>query len=135
MIADLDIFNPNNWDALRHAHECRIYLDDNATNYVILDEVDYLWAIQWRWNLLRYHSGGRAEKWYARRAISLYNDGVRCGTQTVLLHIEIMKRTGIEPPTPAHTLVDHLNDKSLDCRRVNLQWATHAMNNRRKRRA
>ena len=119
----LDIFDPNTW--LPPPHEYRIYLDNNAHNYAIVDEIDYYWAIEWRWNIKRC----RRLKEYARRAISTYHEGgERKGSQTIYLHIEIMKKTGKQPPTVFHIMVDHRNGKSLDCRRHNLRWATPRMN-------
>ena len=40
----LDPLDPNVWPA----HEHRIYGDDNANVYAVVDEDDYLWAIKWK---------------------------------------------------------------------------------------
>jgi len=123
----LDFFDPNTWQC--EPHEFRIYLDDRATHWAVVDEEDYHWAIRWRWNL-KQSGGRRGFKPYARRAVSTYYpDGSRLGSDSVYLHIEIMKRSGVPPPSPNHILVDHRNGKSLNCRRSNLRWATYGMNN------
>lgn len=119
----LDTFDPNTWGIV--PYEYRVYLDNNAQQWAIVDEIDYQWAIEYRWNIKRC----RYFKEYARRAISTYHeDGTRKGSQTYYLHIEIMKRTGKIPPTAFHKIVDHRNGNSLDCRRHNLRWATPRMN-------
>ena len=44
------------------------------------------------------------------------------------LHKEVLKRTGVLPPTPLHRIGDHKNGNRLDNRRDNLRWATPQMN-------
>lgn len=119
-----DPFDPNNWKPSRH--EFRIYGDDNAQTWAVVDEEDYQWAIQWRW-CWKYSRGGKR---YLKRAARL-SGGRGTPVSTLFLHIEIMKRTGIEQPA-AHVLVDHRNGDSTDNRRRNLRWATHSMNSRNK---
>ena len=45
----MDIFNPNNWST--DNFEYRIYADDYANDYAVVDEIDYHYLIQWRWKL------------------------------------------------------------------------------------
>lgn len=103
--------------------EYRIYGDDRASVWAVVDEVDYQWAIQWRWNPKRFRG-----KVYLRRAVNKYAEGVRIGAATLYLHIEIMRRSGVIPLSDQHVLVDHRNGDSLDCRRHNLRWATSSIN-------
>jgi hypothetical protein len=104
--------------------EFRIYLDDKAERYCIVDEEDYQWALQWKWQALR----SRGWKCYASRSTRLHG---RAGPQTrIFMHKEILKRAGLVPPSPKHTIGDHRNGDSLDNRRVNLEWETHAGNAR-----
>lgn len=107
-------------------HEYRIYGNAKASIWAIVDEEDYAFFMRWRWCPKSCKRG----KVYLRRAIGENLNGVRLRTSSVYLHVEIMKRTGIEIPCPQHKLVDHLNGNSLDCRRINLRWATSSMNNR-----
>lgn len=127
----IDFLDPNTW-ADWPTHEFRIYGDDRAQTWCIVDEVDYHWAIRWRWNMNRKKSRRNPLKikTYLRRAISINAFGKRLGTDTVYLHIEIMKRTGIKPPSPAHVIVDHRDGNTMNCLRSNLRWATHSMNSR-----
>lgn len=121
------IWDPNTWSI--PDHEFRIYGDERATTWAVVDEIDYHWAIQWRWNILTMHGGIRIPKPYLRRSRGEWQGSLRLRQDTLLLHVEIMKRTGVPPPSPKHRLVDHKNRDSLNCRRVNLHWVTHSMNN------
>jgi hypothetical protein len=40
-----------------------------------------------------------------------------------------MLRSGVPQPSAEHHIPDHINGKEWDCRRENLRWATHSMNN------
>lgn len=111
--------------------EFRIYgRDHDETFYALVDEIDYLWALRWKWS----------EKWskghtkvYLRRVFEISLPGstraVRQRRQTtVFLHREILIRYKGPPPDDLHTLCDHRNGDELDCRRKNLRWATPSMN-------
>lgn len=123
-ITELDPFDPRNWNL--STHEYRIYGDSNATIYSVVDEDDYLYFNKWRW--LPKQSRCRVNKFYLRRAKTTWKNGIKGKTLNLYLHIEIMKRTGIVPPSKAHCLIDHRDGNSLNCRKSNLRWATHAMN-------
>lgn len=112
-------------DALNNLQtfEYRIYGDPYCNFWVIVDYEDYLWAIQWCWNLNKKHPKVKGKKQYLRRSRSW---GGRY-SPPLYLHIEIMKRKG-EPQPFAHSLVDHIDGNERDCRRSNLRWATHKMN-------
>jgi len=117
-------FDPNTWVDV--PYEYRLYVDDNAQRWVVVDEIDYLWAIRYRWKLNSWRG-----KLYARRSTSIYQRGVgRVSARSIYLHVEIMKRAQPTPPSPLHCIVDHRNSNTLICTRGNLRWATHSMNSR-----
>lgn len=86
-----------------------------------MDYDDYLWACRYKW-AIKWSRGGK--KCYLYRTGRDENGK----TKSEYLHVEIMKRTGIEPPSPEHTITDHRDGNSLHCRRKNLRWATLTMN-------
>ena len=45
--------------------------------------------------------------------------------RTMFLHVEVMIRAGISPPSPEHKIVDHYPSRNtMNCTRLNLRWAT-----------
>lgn len=122
-----DWADPNTWDL--SLLERRIYGDDNAQVYAIVDEEDYWHFTKYKWTTKR-SRGGPEGKFYLRRAVGENANGMRLKTFTLYLHVEIMKRKDPVRPCVAHTLVDHRDGQSLNCRRSNLRWATPTMNNR-----
>lgn len=119
-----DPFDPRNWDEMfAEQYEHRIYGDDNASIWCIVDEEDYEACLERKWYPNKPHPTRKGNKHYFRSLA-----GWREGGSGIYLHVFIMRRTGIEPPTPLHIVVDHVNDDEFDCRRCNLQWMTHAEN-------
>jgi hypothetical protein len=147
----LSFLNPNNWP-LSPPHEFRIYGDDDAHTWVVVDEEDYHFLIKWKWNAdsTSMRNGKPRSKPYFRRTfeVQVPNWNHKGGGTSVspvsgrtvrnrkprvqsalYLHRVVMLRTGIVPPSPHHTLVDHKDGQRLNCRRSNLHWATVKMNN------
>lgn len=112
-------------DPTPEPHEFRIYADDMAQTWAVVDETDYQWAIQWRWHINKPHPSRKGKKQYFCRSNG--SGGRRRGPR-LFLHVEIMKRTGIQPPDPEHKLVEHADDDEWNCRRSNLSWITPKKN-------
>lgn len=119
MLQSVDIWDPNTWEDT--PHEFRIYGDDLAQTWAIVDAEDYQFFSRWRWEARTW----RGKTYYART----YSYSHR-GRMSLYLHKEIMLRWQPVPPSPQHTIVDHRNGNSMDCRRCNLRWATRSMNAR-----
>lgn len=117
-----DPFDPNILDFEQEYHQHFIYGDDYGHTAARVDADDYQFFCRWRW-AVKYDKHGR--KAYLYR--SIYTSPGR--TTSAFLHVEIHKRRGIIQP-PGHTITDHRNGDSLDCRKVNLSWATPSMNRR-----
>ena len=97
----------------------RCYAVPVGHSIVLVDQEDYDWFRQWRWHLKASRGG---KKWYAYHP--------RTPSGSIYLHVEVMRRTGREPPTADHVVAHHANGDSLDCRRCNLRWATRSGNRR-----
>lgn len=136
----IDFFDPSTW--VEEPYEHRIYADDYANEYAIVDEIDYQYLVQWRWKLSvsRASFGTKQRKAYLARAVPVvvgkdYRDenGKRRQqrvTSTVYLHQIVMDRKGGEKPiTNKKIIIDHANGKGFDCRRSNLRWTTISFNN------
>lgn len=120
MIATPDMWDPNTW--VFPKREYRVYGDDRASVWAIVDEVDYAWLVQWKWATKPSREG---KKIYLYRTVTQ-----RPTKHSLFMHVAIMERTGKKPPSEHHVVVDHRNGNSLDCRRENLRWATRSMNRR-----
>lgn len=143
-----DFFNPNTWP-LHPSREWRIYGDDNAQTWGIVDEDDYHFLINWKWSwsdsqlerkkpkkyLKRnfeeqiespYKAGGLWENPETGRIVRLRKPRVQ---KTLRMHTVIMLRSGITPPSPDFILVDHRDGDEMNYRKTNLRWSNYKMNN------
>lgn len=120
MTAPLDPFDPRTWSIPRTIY--RIWLSDRIELGVVVDKVDYEWAKRWLWGFVMDKHG---KKVYARRSPS---------GRHVWLHKEICGRAHGEPTGHRHTIADHINGDTMNCRRSNLRWTCPSGNatNRRK---
>lgn len=118
----IDFFDPRTWR--EEPHERRIY-DTDVDTYAVVDEEDYFFLSRWLWCAKR----DRCGKIYMRRAIGHNRNGVRLRTHTLYLHQAVMERKGTLPLSKKHTIIDHRDGDSLNCRRENLRWVTSRENN------
>lgn len=97
-----------------------IQLAGPVTGTVIIDLRDWAWATRWKW---RGKHDKHKRKIYAYRIGKTWTDK----RTSLYLHVELHRRLK-KRPSRRHVLVDHRNGNSLDCRRVNLRWATRSQN-------
>jgi hypothetical protein len=138
---EIEFLDPNTWE--NDDHEYRIYADDYANEYAIVDQIDYPYLVQWRWKLHRskVHKGTKKPKVYLARSVSEiigpdYKDEMgkrqQCRrTSSLFLHEAVMERKGDKKPKiRKRIIIDHANGDGLDCRRKNLRFTTLSFNNR-----
>lgn len=143
-------WDPNNWPVFPSKEEFRIYGDDNAQTWGVVDQEDYQFLIQWRWSWTTPKKGHRKnEKRYLRRVEEIQIDPRNFSAggkwenpetgrevrhrkpriqKTLRMHTIIMVRTGILPPSPDFELVDHIDGNEDNYRRKNLRWANYSLN-------
>jgi hypothetical protein len=121
-----DFLDPNTWGEFNKGFEWRIYGDDLAQIWSVVDEEDYHHLSQWKWSP-KWSRGQR--KFYLRRNVQVGRRSFRTQT-TLYLHEAVMMNAGIKRPSDAHLIIDHRDGNSMNCRRSNLRWATHSMNAR-----
>ena len=128
LVEALDPFVPRGW--IEPEPECcYLQLSDRIDLYATLDPIDYAWARHHRW-CHTYGSGQFVEVaegvFAIERPDHIY--ARRCeGGHTIFLHREILIRKD-GAPRITRAVGDHRNGATLDCRRVNLRWATRSQN-------
>lgn len=128
-----DFWNPNTW--ANEKYEYRVYADDYANVYAIVDQVDYQYLIQWRWKVKNSNTHGKAFKEPKQYLARTAHEGARNSRicSTIFLHTVVMDRKGTaKPNTNKKMIIDHANSDGFDCRRDNLRWATIGFNNMNK---
>jgi hypothetical protein len=124
-----DFWNPNTWST--EEYEYRVYADDYANVYAVVDQIDYQYLVQWRWKLKksRLWPGSKKQKAYLART-GHETIGVNCRIcATIYLHQVVMDRKGDPRPiTNEKIIVDHGDSDEFNCRRNNLRYATLSFN-------
>ena len=136
----IDLDDPNHWE---WHYEHRMYADDYANDYAIVDQIDYQYLIQWRWKLKEsriWPGTKKPKKYLARSGFESIGkdykdeDGRRIQnkiTRTIYLHQVVIERKGDSKPiTNQRIIVDHADGDGFNCRRKNLRYTSISFNNK-----
>lgn len=116
-----------NFLTLVDQREHYIYGDDHGDIAARVDAASYWFFSRWRW-AVKYDKRGR--KPYLYRTLTERTLGRK---SSLFLHVAILQKFGPPPPTPQHTIADHGDGDTLECRLHNLDWATASMNAKNRR--
>jgi len=108
-------------------HECYIFGDDDGLIRARVDREDYWHFCRWRWGV-KYDKRGR--KPYLYRTVS---GSATEPKRSLYLHVAIQERAQPERPSELHTIVDHKNGDTLECRKENLTYVTPSQNCKNRR--
>lgn len=100
-----------------------ISLGRHADVVCYVDDVDYEWALQWKWRIT---FDKHKRKMYATR--NTRQRKVSPHQITVYMHKEILIRKGDVAPSLDHNIGEHADGDSLNNRRENLSYVTPKMN-------
>lgn len=97
-------------------------LNNDGFVEVRVDAEDYWFFSKWTWQI---KFDKRGKKPYAYRKV--WCTETRTKNQSLFLHVAIQDRA--EPKRPVgHTIVDHKNGDTLECRKANLEYVTPSQN-------
>lgn len=83
--------------------------------YTLVDDEDFEWLNQWKWNFNDYANGDKKYRRVYRHTII---DGKKVN---IFMHREVMQ-------APRSIVVDHINHNGLDNQKSNLRLCTHSQN-------
>lgn len=93
----------------------------NSGLVALVDAADYAWAMQYRWQPLRY-----GQTWRVRRYDPAVWKALKKIRYSISMHRELLQ-------APSAMVVDHINGDGLDNRRTNLRLCLVADNNKNRR--
>lgn len=96
----------------------------NSGHRARVDFEDYLHFSQWLWRYKPSRNGGEGALF---RTVKV-KVGASWVSKNEWLHVAVVVRQGVEPPSPEHTIVDHADSDHMNCLRENLRWATPSQN-------
>src|SRR5574343_325718 len=115
-----------NFLVMGHEREHHIIAEHKGEEFwARVDAEDYWHFSRWRW-FIKFDKQGK--KPYVFRPLTIGQRPNRT-TRSIWLHVAIHERAVTVRPD-GHTMVDHINSDTLECRKFNIRYATPSMNAR-----